>query len=802
MTKHLTILLLLLTALTSACRPQLAPPRAEIEITPIVAATVAPPTPPAPSPAPTVAPVTAPTTEPPTAPASPTTNVFDTPKGTAALTAETVLLYASPSDSADINAPWGLHAQPPLPPLDEPAFDTVYPELGRAESTYMYASSYRPQPSPNGRYLLVRGFEARTDFSQPPSTFLWLVDLQTGAWREPFDFAPTVSWSPHSNAFAYVRDGTLYTLDVTEDAEPVARLTDPNLDSTFEAWSPDGEWIAVVTVADVSGDAPAYEATVHAVSTTSDEVRALGTIPHGATMHAPEELSWSGNGEHVVFTNVVFGLDGSQAEIEGGDIVQDWFPQEPLLLASGLFGLAIRDTNLSSIARLPTDAVQPRQRAISPDGRRIAYAKEGDDGRQRLFVYERDAAITFQAAELPAGAREINVLRWNESGDALLLDDGWLNSPIWAVPALPGREATVVVENGMLLETMPLPHFNDAAQTASEPNGTGPADLPADLSAAVGPVVEAVLAGDAEAVQNLVQLTDVACTTAQGLGGPPSCAEGQAEGTVISVLPVSAQTGGYLTAENLPPQIANAGLYAIYRVPDNAMRNDYIPPGEYGLMFLRRDPPPATFTIFVTDGRIVRKSTNMDADPEQTLLQAVDGPNGGVLYRPAPAPTPTAVPAPTATVDPATETDPSTWVTERVEPLGFSIQHPLGWNVHGGGNQAFFESPQTYGEGPEPVRYSITVTRRAATTWQDFEADFAETYPDLSLEATEETVGERTAYRTTSVPSRSGTLTVAIPVRSNLYTVALMPYSEEPLWPEQARYVEIFEQMLATISFE
>ncbi len=796
MTKHLTILLLLLTALTSACNTQADPPRAEIEITPIVAVPTA---------TPTAVTAASPTAKSPTAiattpVASPTTSVFDTPKGTAALTQETVLLYASPSDLADINVPWGLRAQPPLPPLDDPAFDTVYPELGRAESTYMYASSYRPQPSPNGRYVLVRGFEPRTDFSQPPSTFLWLVDLQMGTWRELLDFAPTVSWSPRGNAFAYVRDGTLYTLDVTEDAEPIARLTDPNLDSTFEAWSPDGEWIAVVTVADVSGDAPAYEATVRAVSTTSDEVRALGTIPHGATMYAPEELSWSGNGEHVVFTNVVFGLDGSQAEIEGGDIVQDWFPQEPLLLASGSFNLQIRDADLNPVAAMPTRAVHPRQRAISPDGRRVAYVAESDDGTQRLFVYERERDATYEAATLPDDVGTVDVLRWNANGDALIFDDGDWYSPIWAVPALPEREATVVVENGMLLETMSLPRAD--ATTQATPSAEAVGDLPDALNEAVGPVVEAVLAGDAEAVQNLVQLTDVACTTAQGLGGPPSCAEGQAEGTVISVLPVSAQTGGYLTAENLPPQIANAGLYAIYRVPDNAMRNDYIPPGEYGLMFLRRNPPPATFTIFVTDGRIVRKSTNMDADPEQTLSQAVDGPNGGVLYRPAPAPTPTAVPAPTATVDPATETDPSTWVTERVEPLGFSIQHPPGWNVHGGGNQAFFESPQTYGEGPEPVRYSITVTRRAATTWQDFEADFAETYPDLSLEATEETVGERTAYRTTSVPSRSGTLTVAIPVRSNLYTVALMPYSEEPLWPEQARYVKIFEQMLQTVAFD
>ncbi len=257
MFKRTLALLLLVAALTSACSAQADPPRAEIEITPIVGATVIPS---APSPAPTVAPVTAPATEPPAAPASPTTNVFDTPEGTAALTAETVLLYASPSDPADINTPWGLHAQPLLPPLDDPAFDTVYPELGRAESTYMYASSYRPQPSPDGRYLLVRGFEARTGFSQPPSTFLWLVDLQTGAWRELLDFAPPVSWSPRGNALAYVRDGTLYTLEMGEDTEPVARFTDPNLDSTFVAWATDDEWIAVITVADLSGDAPAYEA--------------------------------------------------------------------------------------------------------------------------------------------------------------------------------------------------------------------------------------------------------------------------------------------------------------------------------------------------------------------------------------------------------------------------------------------------------------------------------------------------------------------------------------------------------------
>ena len=148
--------------------------------------------------------------------------------------------------------------------------------------------------------------------------------------------------------------------------------------------------------------------------------------------------------------------------------------------------------------------------------------------------------------------------------------------------------------------------------------------------ARVDSVIQTILSGDSRSVQNLVRFSGIECTTRSGLGGPPKCGDSQADGTVVSVLPIMVQSGTYLLEEDVASFELNAAdLYAVYRVPDDAVRSDYMPPGEYGLLFLNGDDFPATFTAFVTDGQIVRVSYNMDNDPAQTLARV----NGEIIYR-------------------------------------------------------------------------------------------------------------------------------------------------------------------------
>ena len=47
-----------------------------------------------------------------------------------------------------------------------------------------------------------------------------------------------------------------------------------------------------------------------------------------------------------------------------------------------------------------------------------------------------------------------------------------------------------------------------------------------------------VLDNDLEARRELLRFTTAGCTTADGLGGPPKCDPGQAEGTPVDFLPI------------------------------------------------------------------------------------------------------------------------------------------------------------------------------------------------------------------------------------------------------------------------
>lgn len=155
--------------------------------------------------------------------------------------------------------------------------------------------------------------------------------------------------------------------------------------------------------------------------------------------------------------------------------------------------------------------------------------------------------------------------------------------------------------------------------------------------ATVDAIIDAIEEEGARAVRTLAQFTEMACTTQDGLGGPPKCQPGQPEGTVVTVLPVWAQEEAYLAPDTMNTlRFDVRRVYAVYRVPDDAVRDDFTPPGEFGILFLNADPFPATITVYVTDGRIVRLSYNMDTDPALTLAQT----GGDVLYVAGDAATP------------------------------------------------------------------------------------------------------------------------------------------------------------------
>lgn len=150
--------------------------------------------------------------------------------------------------------------------------------------------------------------------------------------------------------------------------------------------------------------------------------------------------------------------------------------------------------------------------------------------------------------------------------------------------------------------------------------------LPTTDIPTVDAVIAAMLTQDKTALQALVHLNEIACTTADGLGGPPKCATGTPEGTIVRVLPVLGAEGHHIQAAELAQALPDGPwqLYAVYIVPDTVYRDEAFPVGQYGLVFL---PQPGSqelpITLMVTDEGIVRVDYHFD-NSYQGRLEGVE----------------------------------------------------------------------------------------------------------------------------------------------------------------------------------
>jgi hypothetical protein len=134
----------------------------------------------------------------------------------------------------------------------------------------------------------------------------------------------------------------------------------------------------------------------------------------------------------------------------------------------------------------------------------------------------------------------------------------------------------------------------------------------------VDKILDVVASGDIQMLLSLIQFTNTRCTTAEGLGGPPKCREGEAEGTPVEVLPILGSEGYFFYREDIDEWsgINANGLYAVYEVsPEFVSEPDY-PSGKYVVMFV--DQKNATVvSLRVDQGKIVRVDYLLDTSPEQ-----------------------------------------------------------------------------------------------------------------------------------------------------------------------------------------
>ena len=131
-------------------------------------------------------------------------------------------------------------------------------------------------------------------------------------------------------------------------------------------------------------------------------------------------------------------------------------------------------------------------------------------------------------------------------------------------------------------------------------------------------VLEAVASGDPQSLRSLIEFTEAVCTRQDGLGGPPKCREGEAEGTPVEVFSFLAGEGSFIRKEDIRdwPGIAAAGIYAVYEVNTAVISSEqYSPLGKYVILFGSGENQPAV-ALRIGERGIVRVDTIFDPSPE------------------------------------------------------------------------------------------------------------------------------------------------------------------------------------------
>lgn len=133
----------------------------------------------------------------------------------------------------------------------------------------------------------------------------------------------------------------------------------------------------------------------------------------------------------------------------------------------------------------------------------------------------------------------------------------------------------------------------------------------------VDQIIKTVLAGDLSEFRQRIKFTTSGCTHEMALGGPPNCREGEAEGTLVEVLPFLGPEGHFLRRDELYnwQGIDVAGLYTVYRVSDEAYSTKDYPAGEYGIVFRSKDPNTLV-TLQVENDSILRIDSTFGTPPE------------------------------------------------------------------------------------------------------------------------------------------------------------------------------------------
>ncbi|MBI4670624.1 MAG: PD40 domain-containing protein [Chloroflexi bacterium] len=330
------------------------------------------------------------------------------------------LAHAVPNTTLLYSRDCGLYALPSLAALDKPEMRAVYQGLANCNDFGAFLVGYAPILSPDHKQLFITGpYES------------WLANLETGALRKFFSAKTAPSWSPASDALAYVADETLYRLGVAQGAKPEPLFQHANLIPLFARWSPDGRWIAAASTTENNANGEP-QITIWAIPATGGDARALGTIPVPATEWVPQDMQWAPDSQAI---GTSFGwflsLDGTKQLVTELATIPWWTPAQ----ARKLIG----------------NQVDPKW-DFSHDGKRLAWLEPKDGSFQIVTI---DASTRAQELIGTLPAPYALMVRWSADDRFLIIDAGGV---IWKMAAVPGSAAEPVLKDALLVNVIPRPN--------------------------------------------------------------------------------------------------------------------------------------------------------------------------------------------------------------------------------------------------------------------------------------------------------------------------------------------------------